>query len=168
MNSVYSIWNDFFWFFLEMAISTSLFRRWPTLWNSTLRRITLFRRCSYQRWNIQHWFDLVRRCKSQRWNIQCCFNVDLTLSHVATSYQPKNNVETTLICLLGNFSLLFLTCISYIITESQYWQQCCNTSPYKKCSKNIPTNSFLLIRIVLLTWKVLNLIWFYIYANFHD
>ena len=29
------------------------------------------------------------------------FNVDLTLCDVATSYQPKNNVEPTLKCLLG-------------------------------------------------------------------
>ena len=29
-------------------------------------------------------------------------NVDLTLCDVATSYQPKNNVEPTLKCLLGS------------------------------------------------------------------
>ena len=32
---------------------------------------------------------------------QRCFNVDLTLCDVAPSYQPKNNVEPTLKCLLG-------------------------------------------------------------------
>ena len=35
-------------------------------------------------------------CHTQR-----CFNVDLTLRDFATSYQPKNNVELTLKCLLG-------------------------------------------------------------------
>ena len=32
---------------------------------------------------------------------QRCFNVDLTLYDVATSYQPKNNIEPTLKFLLG-------------------------------------------------------------------
>ena len=39
--------------------------------------------------------------KFQRWRAQRCFNVDLTLCNVATSYEPRNNVETTLKCLLG-------------------------------------------------------------------
>ena len=47
-------------------------------------------------------FDVVRRCKFRRCDTQRCFNVDLTLSHVATSYQPKDSVETTLKCLLGS------------------------------------------------------------------
>ena len=34
------------------------------------------------------------------WNWQRWFNVDLTLCDVATSYQPKDNVKTTLKCLL--------------------------------------------------------------------
>ena len=63
---------------------TMLFRRCLTLFMSTLRYTTL-----------------IRRCKFQRWNTQRCFNVDLTLSHVATSHQPKDNVETTLKCFLG-------------------------------------------------------------------
>ena len=40
-------------------------------------------------------------CKFDSWNMQCYFDVDLTLYHVATSYQPKENVETPLECLLG-------------------------------------------------------------------
>ena len=47
-------------------------------------------------------FDVVQRCKFQRWRTQRDFNVDLTLCDVAMSYQPKNNVETTLKCLLGH------------------------------------------------------------------
>ena len=34
-------------------------------------------------------------------NVVNCFNVDLTLCDVATSYQPKNNTEPTLNCLPG-------------------------------------------------------------------
>ena len=34
-------------------------------------------------------------------------NFDLTLRNFATSYQPKDNVETTLKCLLGHFSEYF-------------------------------------------------------------
>ena len=37
-----------------------------------------------------------------------CFNVDLTFPHVATSYQPKYNVEATLKCLLGHILLTIL------------------------------------------------------------
>ena len=44
---------------------------------------------------------LFQRCGSTR--TQRCFNVDLTLCDVATSYQPKSNVEPTLKCLLGCF-----------------------------------------------------------------
>ena len=35
-------------------------------------------------------------------------NVDLTLCDVAKSYQPKNNVEPTLECLLGGLLICFL------------------------------------------------------------
>ena len=51
----------------------------------------------------QRCFNVVLRCKFQRWHTQRCFNVDLTLCDVATSYQPKNNVEPTLKCLLGRW-----------------------------------------------------------------
>ena len=37
--------------------------------------------------------NVVERRKFQRWRTQRCFNVDLTLCDVATSYQPKNNVN---------------------------------------------------------------------------
>ena len=73
----------------------------PTLWNSALKMTTLFRNC----WNLfistLKYATLIQRCKFQRWNTQHYFNVDLTLSHVATSYQPKENNETTLKCFLG-------------------------------------------------------------------
>ena len=45
--------------------------------------------------------DVFQRCEFQRLSTQRCFNVGLTLCDVATSYQPKHNVETTLKCLLG-------------------------------------------------------------------
>ena len=58
-------------------------------------------RCLNQAWNRQRWFDVVQRCKFQRWQTQRWFNVYLTMCDVATSYQPKTNVDTTLKCLLG-------------------------------------------------------------------
>ena len=61
---------------------------------------TLFRHCllcSNQHWNRQLWCDLVQCCKLQRWRTQRFLYVGFTLSDVAKSYQPKNNVETTLI-----------------------------------------------------------------------
>ena len=48
-------------------------------------------------------FNVVLRCKFRHWHTQRCFNVDLTLCDVATSYQPKSNVEPTLKFLLGWF-----------------------------------------------------------------
>ena len=64
--------------FLKMVIFTTLFRRWSALWNSMLKL-----------------------CKFERWHTQRCFNIDLTLSSVATSYHPNKNVETTLKGILG-------------------------------------------------------------------
>ena len=87
-----------------MDIFATLFRRLPTLLISTLKMTMLLRRCLTlltSCWNTQHWFHVVQRCKFQRWNTEGCFNVDLTLPHVATSYQPKKNAETTLKFLLG-------------------------------------------------------------------
>ena len=65
-----------------------------------------WQRCSIQCWNTQPCFNVVERCKFKRWRTQRCFNVVLTLCDVATSYQPKNNVEPTLKCLLGQMSKL--------------------------------------------------------------
>ena len=87
-----------------MVLLAMLFRRCPTWWKLTLKYTTLFRsclRCSIQRWNTQRCFNVVERCKFQRWRTQCFFNIDLTLCDVATSYQPTNNVELMLKCLLG-------------------------------------------------------------------
>ena len=61
-----------------------------------------WQRCSIQRWNTQRCFNVVELCKFQRWCTQRCFNVDSTLCDVATSYQPKSNVEPTLKYLLGS------------------------------------------------------------------
>ena len=44
---------------------------------------------------------------SQCWRTERCFKVDLMLCNVATSYQHKSNVETTLKCLLLLFYLYF-------------------------------------------------------------
>ena len=89
--------------FFQMAISATLFRRCPTLPQSTLKMTTYFdvvQRCSIQRCIMQRCFIVVQRRKFKRSCIQRYFNVDLTLCNGATTYQPKNNVEPTLKCLL--------------------------------------------------------------------
>ena len=100
---LFCFWIDAYIFF-QMVIFATLFRRCPTLWKSTLKMTTLFRCCPTlfsSTLKTQRCFNVVLRCKFQRWQTQRCFNVDLTLCDVATSYQPKNNVEPTLKCLLG-------------------------------------------------------------------
>ena len=64
---------------------------------------------------------LSKSCKFQRWRTQHCFNVDLTLSNVATSYQPKNNVDTTLKCLLGFNHFTLFVGWSIIWKENLNW-----------------------------------------------
>ena len=64
--------------------------------------------------------NVFQRCKFQRWRAQRCFNVDLTLCDVATSYQPKNNVEPTSKCLLERL-LLILVCISFQALADLYF-----------------------------------------------
>ena len=97
VQKYYFVFESRLIFFFQMVIFTTLFRRCPTLWKSTLKLTALFWRCSVQRWKTQRCFNVVLRCKFQR-----CFNVDLTLCDITTSYQPKNNVEPTLKCLLGS------------------------------------------------------------------
>ena len=77
--------------------------------DSMFNSIQLFNsiRYSLQYWNTQLCFNVVERCKFQRWRTQRYFNVDVTLCGGPTSYQPENNVETVLKCLLGiNLNLL--------------------------------------------------------------
>ena len=104
---MYSIWNSLLFFFLEMVIFTTLFRRLPMLWNSTFKNENVFWRCLTLFISTLKYTTLIWRCKLQRWNTQSCFNVDLTLSHVATSYQPKDNAETMFKCLLEKIMLVF-------------------------------------------------------------
>ena len=87
-------------FFYKFFLKWGKNEDFETLWKSSLKMITLFRRCSIQLWNIKRGFNVVERCKFQHWRTQHCFNIDLMLCNVATSYQPKNNVEPTLKCLL--------------------------------------------------------------------
>ena len=101
--------------------NTMLFRRLPLLLISTLKMTKLFRRCLYQRWNTQHWFNVVRRCKFQRWNTQRCSNVDLTLPHAVTSYQPKDNVETMLKCLHAVVKVLETLFWTLFLQKGSWW-----------------------------------------------
>ena len=70
--------------------------------------------CLIQRWNTQRCFNVVECCEFQRWRTQRCFNIDLTLWDVATSYQPKSNVEPTSKCLLGSYLLVLVLFVLYI------------------------------------------------------
>ena len=99
--------------FYKMVIFATLFRRCPTLWKSTLKMAMLFRRC-------------LTLFNSTLKNTTCFnvvnFNVDvhnfdLTFCDVATSYQPKNNVEPTSKCLLR----LILVCISFQALADLYF-----------------------------------------------
>ena len=81
-------------------------------WSKSQRCFDVAQRCSIQRWNTQRCFSTVERCKFQRWRIQRCFNIDMTLCSIAVSYQPKNNVEPTLKCVLG------VLCISSFFSPS--------------------------------------------------
>ena len=75
-------------------------------WSYSQRCFDFVQRFSIQCWNMQRCFNVIERCKFQCWRTQRCFNFDLMLCDVATSYQPKSNVEPTLKCLLG-YILLF-------------------------------------------------------------
>ena len=96
--------QKYIYIFFQMVIFATLFRHCPTLWKSTLKMTTLFRRCLTlfnSLLKTQRCFNVVKRCKFWRWLTQRWFNVHLTLCDVATSHQPKNNVGSTLKCLLG-------------------------------------------------------------------
>ena len=99
-------------FFFKMVIFATWFRRCPTLWKSTVKMTTLFWRCLMLFSSTLKNTTLFRRCSTlefQRWHTQRCFNVDLTLCDVPTSYQPKNNVEPTLKSSVSYFFVLFST-----------------------------------------------------------
>ena len=92
----------FFLVFLEVFIFATLFWRWSKLWNSALKMAMLFRRCltlfiSTLKYTtlFQRWFDVVLRHKFYR---------KAQFPHIferIAMYQPNDNVETTLKCLLG-------------------------------------------------------------------
>lgn len=79
-----------FWFF-QMAIFTTLFRRCWTFWYSKLKIKKWFRSCLTLLISTLNHIMLIRVgqcCKLQHWHAQCCFNNDLTLPDVAASYEP--------------------------------------------------------------------------------
>ena len=104
-------------FFYKFFLKWGKNEDFETLWKSSLKMITLFRRCSIQLWNIKCGFNVVERCKFQHWRTQHCFNIDLMLCNIATSYQPKNNVEPTLKCLLD------WSCLKQINLYKMLWKQ---------------------------------------------
>ena len=106
MNSVYSIWNNLF-FFLEMVIFYNVVSTFAYVGKLDVENENVFWRCLTLFISTLKYTTLIWRCKLQRWNTQSCFNVDLTLSHVATSYQPKDNAETMFKCLLEKIMLVF-------------------------------------------------------------
>ena len=80
--------------FFQMVIFATLFRRCPRLWKSTLKMTTLFPRCLTLFSSTLKNTTLLQRCS-------------MTLCDVATSYQPKNNVEPRLKCLLGIHACIY-------------------------------------------------------------
>ena len=83
-------------------------------------RLDFFFKWSYS----QRCFDVVKIDVGQKNVVSTMYNVvkfkvemnnvvDLTLCDVATSYQPKNNVEPTLKCLLGDRSHLLISTLPY-------------------------------------------------------
>ena len=73
-------------------------------WSYLQRCFDVAQRFENRRWKWQRYFNVVLCCKFQSWHTQRCLNVDLTLCDIATSYQPKDNVELTLKCLLEYFT----------------------------------------------------------------
>ena len=92
LNYCFIYLSFFFFFFLQKFICTPWIQGCSTSQNSTLTIKTLFSGCLTlpQRWTIQRWFDVVQRCKLQRWYTKHCFNVDLTLLDIMTSYQQQH------------------------------------------------------------------------------
>ena len=86
-NIVYTIWNDFFGCFWKRPFSQSCFdiyqlsktRSWKWQCYSKVAQ-----RCSYQRWNAQHWFDVAWRCPTLQRLYQplkfCWVNLKVCLS----------------------------------------------------------------------------------------
>ena len=71
-------------------------------WSYSQRCFGAAQLCKNRLWIWQCCFVLLfKHWKIQRWCTQRCFNVDFTLSDVATSYKPKENVKTALKLLLG-------------------------------------------------------------------
>ena len=100
VNSVYSIWNDIFLFFLETVIFTTLFQRLPTFWNSTLKMTALIQRCLTLFILTLKYTALIRRRSTLTITnveihnvvstlIWCCPTRDV----VSTKRQRWNNVE---------------------------------------------------------------------------
>ena len=97
---IHFIRGFFSFFLLKIFIFTMMFPRWSSLPNSTLSNVVV--QVNVKIHNVDSTlFDVVN------FNVEIrCFKVDLTLSHIATSYQPKDITETTSKCLLGIFSFL--------------------------------------------------------------
>ena len=71
-------------------------------WSYSQRCFGAVQICKTRPWKWQCCFALLfKYWKIQRWCTQRCFNVDFTLSDVATSYKPKEHVKTALKLLLG-------------------------------------------------------------------
>ena len=68
-------------------------------------------------------------------------NVNLTMSHVATSYHPKDNVETTLKCFLGRGVLLKKVCLKNFAKFTG--KHMCQSHIFNKVKGDPGTNVFL-------------------------
>ena len=70
--------------------------------------------------------DVVERCRFQYWRKQRHFKVDLTMCDVATSYQVKNNIESTLNCFLESVIHYMLYHVMYAFQSESTLYSCLN------------------------------------------
>ena len=97
----------FFFFRLDRVIFTTLFPCWPTFWNTKLKSTTLFRCCLTLITSMLKYTTLF-----QRW---------FEVAHVTTSFQQKDNAETTLKRLLGILLHVIKWIISCTFSGIYFW-----------------------------------------------
>ena len=134
MNFVNSIWN-FFFILLRNIHFRNVFSTFTNVVKLKVENDNVVSTLS----NVVHinvetsnvdskLFDIVN---FQRGNIQRCFNNELMLSHVATLYQPKDNVKTTLKCLLDFSTFKIGSPFWFPIAERKLWTKA-HFPPYGK------------------------------------
>ena len=147
----------FFFFRLDRIIFTTLFPRWPTFWNTKLKRTTLFRCCltlltSMLKYTtlFQRWFEVASRrdvisTKRQRWN-----NFE-TFTGYSASCNKMNNwlyifwylflkyINIFLLYILLLFWNIFYSFLLYIISKqytSWSWKEGQSAACFPPCIRH--------------------------------